>query len=59
MSNVMKSMDVNKLSQTLEDFEKQFDDMTVKSQYMEGSMVLSNQYCNERTDGNCLLGRFQ
>jgi charged multivesicular body protein 1 len=38
MSNAMKSMDVEKISYTMEEFERQFADMDVKSGYMEGAM---------------------
>ena len=41
MSNAMKSMDVEKISYTMEEFEKQFADMDVKSGYMEGAMEAS------------------
>ena len=41
MSNAMKSMDVDQISYTMEEFEKQFADMDVKSGYMEGAMEAS------------------
>ena len=41
MSNAMKSMDVEKITYTMEEFEKQFADMDVKSGYMEGAMEAS------------------
>ena len=38
MSNVMKSMEVDKIAATMENFEKAFEDMDVKSGYMEGAI---------------------
>jgi charged multivesicular body protein 1 len=38
MSNVMKSMEVDKIAKTMEQFEKQFEDMDVRSGYMESTM---------------------
>ncbi len=35
MANAMKSMDPEKIAKTMEQFEKQFEDMDVRSQYME------------------------
>ena len=34
----LKSMDVDKISKTMDKFEQQFEDLDVKSQYMEGAM---------------------
>ena len=41
MSNAMKSMQVDQIAQTMEEFEKQFEDMDVRSGYMEGAMEAS------------------
>ena len=49
MSNAMKSMDVEKISYTMEEFEKQFADMDVKSGYMEGAMEASTSMSTPRT----------
>jgi charged multivesicular body protein 1 len=38
MSNAMKSMEVTQIAKTMEDFEKQFEDMDVRSGYMESTM---------------------
>jgi charged multivesicular body protein 1 len=38
MANVLKSMEADKITQVMEDFEKQFEDMDVKSSYMESTM---------------------
>ena len=38
MSRAMKSMDVEKISKTMDEFEKQFEDMDVRSGYMENAM---------------------
>ena len=38
MSNAMKSMEVGKISNVMEQFEKQFEDMDVVSGYMESTM---------------------
>lgn len=38
MSNAMKSMNVEQIAQTMEQFEKEFADMDVKSGYMEQTM---------------------
>lgn len=38
MSKSMASMDVEKISNTMDKFESQFEDLDVKSQYMEGAM---------------------
>jgi charged multivesicular body protein 1 len=41
MSNAMKSMQVDQIASTMEAFEKQFEDMDVRSGYMEGAMEAS------------------
>ncbi|KAH8066525.1 hypothetical protein JL722_972 [Aureococcus anophagefferens] len=41
MNNALKSMDVEKISKTMDDFEKQFEDMGVRAGYME---------CDEQLD---------
>merc|ERR1712224_129312 len=38
MQTAMKSMDVEKISKTMDEFEKQFEDMDVRSGYMENAM---------------------
>ena len=38
MSNAMKTMDVEKISKTMDEFETQFEDMDVRSGYMENAM---------------------
>lgn len=38
MSNAMKSMEVTQIAKTMEDFEKNFEDMDVRSGYMESTM---------------------
>ena len=38
MASAMKSMDPEKISKTMEEFEKSFEDMDVVSGYMEGTM---------------------
>uniref|UniRef100_M4C5I2 Uncharacterized protein n=1 Tax=Hyaloperonospora arabidopsidis (strain Emoy2) TaxID=559515 RepID=M4C5I2_HYAAE len=38
MDTVMESMNVEKISQTMDQFEKHFEDMDVRSAYMEGAM---------------------
>lgn len=38
MSSALKSMDVEKISKTMDSFEKQFEDMDVRAGYMEASM---------------------
>jgi len=38
MSKGMASMDVEKISKTMDKFESQFEDLDVKTQYMEGAM---------------------
>lgn len=38
MSSVMKTMNVENISSTMADFEKLFEDMDVRSAYMEGAM---------------------
>ena len=38
MSTAMKSMDPEKIAKTMETFEKQFEDMDVRSGYMESTM---------------------
>lgn len=38
MSNAMKSMEVTQIAGTMSDFEKAFEDMDVKSAYMESTM---------------------
>uniref|UniRef100_A0A7S3JWC9 Uncharacterized protein n=1 Tax=Aureoumbra lagunensis TaxID=44058 RepID=A0A7S3JWC9_9STRA len=41
MSSALKSMDVEKISKTMDAFEKQFEDMDVRAGYMENSMNAS------------------
>ena len=38
MSSAMKAMDPERISKTMEEFEKNFEDMDVRSAYMEGTM---------------------
>ena len=38
MSHAMKSMEPEKIAKTMEEFEKQFEDMDVRSGYMEDTM---------------------
>jgi len=38
MQSAMKSMDVEKISKTMDEFERQFEDMDVRSGYMENAM---------------------
>lgn len=38
MNGALKSMDVEKISKTMDDFEKQFEDMDVRAGYMENAM---------------------
>mmetsp|Transcript_17830 Transcript_17830/g.71505 ORF Transcript_17830/g.71505 Transcript_17830/m.71505 type:complete len:158 (+) Transcript_17830:237-710(+) len=38
MNSALKSMDVTKISKTMDAFEKQFEDMDVRAGYMENSM---------------------
>jgi charged multivesicular body protein 1 len=38
MDTVMSSMNVEKISKTMDQFEKQFEDMDVRAAYMEGAM---------------------
>mmetsp|Transcript_66849 Transcript_66849/g.131561 ORF Transcript_66849/g.131561 Transcript_66849/m.131561 type:complete len:207 (+) Transcript_66849:38-658(+) len=39
MSNAMKSMEVEQIASTMQDFEKNFEDMDVRSGYMESTMA--------------------
>lgn len=39
MSNAMKSMEVESISKTMAQFEKQFEDMDVRSKYMETTVT--------------------
>lgn len=41
MSNAMQGMEVEKIAKTMEQFEKQFEDMDVRSGYMENAMAMS------------------
>merc|ERR1712226_691269 len=38
MDKVLNQMDVGKISKTMEDFEKQFEDTDVRTAYIEGAM---------------------
>lgn len=38
MSNAMKSMEVEQIAKTMEEFERQFENMDVRSGYMESTM---------------------
>lgn len=38
MTNVLKSMEADKIQKVMEEFEKSFEDMDVKSKYMESTM---------------------
>jgi charged multivesicular body protein 1 len=41
MASAMKSMDPEKIAKTMETFEKQFEDMDVRSEYMESTMQMT------------------
>lgn len=41
MASAMKSMEVDKIARTMEEFEKNFEDMDVRSGYMESTMEAS------------------
>eukprot|EP00301_Raphidiophrys_heterophryoidea_P000919 c10459_g1_i1.p1 GENE.c10459_g1_i1~~c10459_g1_i1.p1 ORF type:complete len:115 (-),score=36.89 c10459_g1_i1:158-502(-) len=38
MDKVLNSLDIGKISRTMEDFEKQFEDTDVRTAYIEGAM---------------------
>jgi charged multivesicular body protein 1 len=41
MASAMKSMDPERIAKTMETFEKQFEDMDVRSEYMESTMQMT------------------
>jgi len=53
MDSALKSMDVEKISATMSNFEQQFEDMDVRAGYMEGSMnaTTSSATPQEEVDG--------
>ena len=55
MSNVMKSMEVDKIAATMENFEKAFEDMDVKSGYMEGAIDASTSMTTPPEQVDALL----
>jgi len=55
MSNVMKSMEVDKIASTMEQFEKAFEDMDVKSGYMEGAIDASTSMTTPPEQVDALL----
>ncbi|CAE7890540.1 chmp1 [Symbiodinium sp. KB8] len=57
MSHVMKSMDPEKITAVMENFEKQFEDMDVRSAYMEGSMATATASATPEQDVNSLINQ--
>ena len=55
MSNAMKSMDFQKISETMEQFEKAFDDMAVKSQTMENALDATTSMTTPPEEVDALL----
>ncbi|GMI62097.1 hypothetical protein ScalyP_jg6955 [Parmales sp. scaly parma] len=55
MGKAMKSMDVEKISKTMDDFEKQFEDMDVKSGVMESAMNSSAASSTPQEDVDRLI----
>lgn len=55
MSNVMKSMEVEKISATMEQFEKAFDDMGVKSAVMEDAIDATTSMTTPPEEVDALL----
>lgn len=55
MSSAMKGMKVEQIAATMEQFEKQFEDMDVKSGYMEGAMEASTSLSTPPEDVERLI----
>ena len=55
MSNVMKTMEVEKISATMEQFEKAFEDMDVKSKFMENSIDATTSMTTPPEEVDALL----
>lgn len=55
MSSAMKSMKVEQIASTMEEFEKQFEDMDVKSGFMESAMEASTSLSTPPEDVDRLI----
>lgn len=55
MSNAMKNMEVEKIASTMEQFEKNFEDMDVRSGYMESTMESSTSMTTPPEEVDTLL----
>lgn len=58
MSNAMKSMQIDKIASTMEQFEKQFEDMDVRSGYMEKAMDSSTSMTTPPEEVDSLIQVF-
>jgi len=57
MEKTLKSMDIEKISKTMDKFEQQFEDLDVKTQYMEGSMNATTATSTPAEQVDELIGR--
>jgi charged multivesicular body protein 1 len=57
MGRSMASMDIEKLSSTMDKFEQQFEDLDVKTQYMEGAMNATTATSTPAEQVDELIGR--
>lgn len=57
MANVMKTMNVDQISKTMEQFEKNFEDMDVRSKYMEDTMAASTSMSTPPEQVDSLIAR--
>ena len=55
MDKTLQSMDMNKISSLMEKFESQFEDLDVKSGYMEDTMDSSTSLSTPQSDVNSLM----
>uniref|UniRef100_A0A7S2WTG4 Uncharacterized protein n=1 Tax=Rhizochromulina marina TaxID=1034831 RepID=A0A7S2WTG4_9STRA len=55
MGSALKSMDVEKISATMTNFEQQFEDMDVRAGYMEGAMNSSTSSATPQEDVDSLI----
>mmetsp|Transcript_62366 Transcript_62366/g.126755 ORF Transcript_62366/g.126755 Transcript_62366/m.126755 type:complete len:223 (-) Transcript_62366:26-694(-) len=57
MDKVLGSMDVSKISVMMDKFEKQFDDLDVRSAYMEGAMGEATSTSTPQSEVDSLVGQ--
>eukprot|EP00818_Percolomonas_sp_WS_P006697 CAMPEP_0117438116 /NCGR_PEP_ID=MMETSP0759-20121206/1885_1 /TAXON_ID=63605 /ORGANISM="Percolomonas cosmopolitus, Strain WS" /LENGTH=195 /DNA_ID=CAMNT_0005229793 /DNA_START=122 /DNA_END=709 /DNA_ORIENTATION=+ len=57
MDKVMENMDIDQISKVMDKFEKQFDDLDVRSQYMEDAMNTTTSLTTPEDEVNSLMAQ--